>query len=127
MITNINLDDVFHALGHETRRAILDILQSSPGLSVGELAANFDVSRIAIMNHLNVLEKANLVISEKEGRARNLYMNVVPIQAIYDRWTNKYTSHFASRLTAIKNAAEQTNSDTQEDEHAKQQSRKSHL
>lgn len=97
---------VFHALAHESRRQILDILKARPGCLVGELAKQFDVSRIAVMNHLNVLEKAGLVVSEKDGRSRRLYLNAAPIQMIQDRWMSDYSSHFASRLTGLKFAAE---------------------
>ena len=106
MITNEDMDHVFHALAHETRRHMLDLLRDAPGQGVGELAAHFDVSRIAVMNHLAVLEAANLVVSEKEGRTRRLYLNLVPIQMIYDRWTDSFSGHWAGRLTAIKYAAE---------------------
>lgn len=108
MITNDDLDQVFQALSHEIRRTILDLLRHQPGQSVGTLASNFDVSRIAVMNHLAVLEKAGLVSSEKDRRSRRLYLNVVPIQMIYDRWTDAYSSHWASRLTTIKYAAERS-------------------
>ena len=108
MITNGDMDQVFHALAHETRRVILDFLRNSPGLSVGKLSANFDVSRIAVMNHLSVLERAGLVISEKDGRSRRLYLNIVPIQMIHDRWSDDYSAHWASKLTTIKYAAERS-------------------
>lgn len=107
MFTNEQMDLTFQALSHETRRTILDCLRDHPGLTVGELARQFDVSRIAVMNHLTVLEKAGLVISRKDGRSRRLFLNLVPIQMIYDRWTDAYSGHFASRLTQIKYAAEQ--------------------
>jgi len=106
MITDKTMDHVFHALAHETRRAILDSLRDTPGQAVGKLAAQFDVSRIAVMNHLTVLESANLVVSEKDGRSRRLYLNIIPIQLIYDRWTDSYGEHWASKLTSIKYAAE---------------------
>lgn len=108
MITSNKMDDLFQALANETRRTILDILREQPGLSVGELASNFDVSRIAVMNHLAVLEKADLVISEKDGRLRRLYINVMPIQMIYERWTDDYQAHWATKLSQIKYAAEQS-------------------
>lgn len=107
MITSEDMDHVFHALAHETRRVILDLLREMPGQSVGTLASNFDVSRIAVMNHIAVLESANLVISEKAGRTRRLYLNIIPIQIIYDRWSDAYSQHWASKLTYIKYAAEQ--------------------
>ncbi|MEL7538281.1 MAG: helix-turn-helix transcriptional regulator [Pseudomonadota bacterium] len=101
------MDDVFHALAHQTRRAILDLVRDRPGQSVGELARSFDVSRIAVMNHLAVLERAGLIISEKDGRSRRLYLNAAPIQLIHDRWLNDFSGHWAGKLTAIKYAAEQ--------------------
>lgn len=106
MITNENMDKTFHALAHETRRTILDLLRDEPGQAVGKLASHFDVSRIAIMNHLAVLEAADLVISKKDGRARRLHLNIIPIQMVYDRWSDAYSEHWASKLTSIKYAAE---------------------
>jgi DNA-binding transcriptional ArsR family regulator len=106
MITELDMDQLFHALAHEARRKILDLLREKPGQGVGALARSFDVSRIAIMNHLAVLEKAGLVVSEKEGRTRRLYLNAAPIQLIHDRWTDEYSAHWASRVTGIKFAAE---------------------
>jgi len=100
------MDAVFHALAHSVRRSILDYVRASPGLAVGELAANFDVSRIAVMNHLSVLEKADLLVSEKDGRARRLYLNAMPIQDIHDRWTDTYSAHWAERVSTIKYVAE---------------------
>lgn len=100
------MDATFHALAHATRRSILDRLREEPGLSVGKLAHHFDVSRIAVMNHLAVLEKAGLVVSEKDGRTRRLFLNVVPLQQIHERWTDEYSGHWAGRLTSIKYAAE---------------------
>lgn len=106
MITSNDMDAVFHALSHETRRTILDLVRDAPGQAVGELARSFDVSRIAIMNHLTVLEGAGLIISEKDGRTRRLYLNAAPLQMIYDRWINDYTGHWAGKLTGLKYAAE---------------------
>lgn len=105
-MTNDDTDLLFHALAHVVRRQILDIVRDTPGISVGELAMHFDVSRIAVMNHLSVLSDAGLVISEKDGRKRRLYLNVVPIQEIYERWTDKFSAYWADRMTMIKAAAE---------------------
>ena len=106
MTTNEAMDQTFHAFAHETRRDILDRLKASPGISVGQLAGHYDVSRITILNHLKVLEEAGLVIGEKDGRSRRLYINLVPIQMIYDRWTDDYGGYWAGRLTSIKEAVE---------------------
>lgn len=101
-----DLDAVFQALAHESRRRMLDIVRARPGIAVGALAGAFDVSRIAVMKHLAVLEAAGLVVSEREGRLRRLYMNAAPIRMIYDRWTDAYSDYWAGALTRLKYAAE---------------------
>jgi DNA-binding transcriptional ArsR family regulator len=100
------LDSVFAALAHETRRRILDLVRAEAGLSVGEIADCFDISRIAIMKHLAILEDANLLVSEKDGRSRRLYFNAAPIRAVYDRWTDEYSDHWAGEIMRLKRNAE---------------------
>lgn len=100
------MDAVFAALAHETRRRILDLLRKKPGSGVGEIAQEFDVSRIAIMKHLAVLEDAHLIVSQKDGRTRRLYFNAAPIRMIYDRWTDDYSGYWAGEITRLKYIAE---------------------
>ena len=109
------MDRTFAALSHSSRRQMLDHLQNTPGQSVGELAAHFDVSRIAVMNHLKVLQDAGLVISERQGRRRRLYLNAMPIRAIYDRWTNSFSDHWLDRMSLIKSVAEAAAPKTKKD------------
>lgn len=106
MLDNRDMDAVFQALAHESRRRMLDIVKEEPGIGVGALATEFDVSRIAVMKHLAVLEDADLIISEKDGRVRKLYFNAAPIQMIHDRWTTEYSAYWAGQLTRIKYLAE---------------------
>lgn len=106
MLDNRDMDAVFQALAHESRRRMLDIVKEEPGIGVGALATEFDVSRIAVMKHLTVLEDAGLIISEKDGRVRKLYFNAAPIQMIHDRWTTEYSAYWAGQLTRIKYLAE---------------------
>ncbi|MEZ4585961.1 MAG: metalloregulator ArsR/SmtB family transcription factor [Gemmatimonadales bacterium] len=101
---------VFDALGHPARRRILDLVKAEPGCTVGELAAHFDTTRIAVMHHLRQLEDCELILSEKDGRARRLYHNPVPIQLIYDRWTTEYSGFWASKLADVKYAVEERTS-----------------
>lgn len=95
-------DAVFRALGSRSRRRILDILKAEPGISVGDVAQRFAVSRIMVLKHLQALERAGLVVSRRQGRVRRLYFNAVPIQMIYDRWTSEYSRLWASGLTRLK-------------------------
>jgi len=106
MLNDDYMDAVFQALAHASRRLMLDKVKQSPGIGVGALASGFDVSRIAVMKHLAMIEAAGLIISEKQGRVRKLYFNVAPIQMIHDRWTDEYSQYWAGHLTGIKYRAE---------------------
>lgn len=95
-------DLVFQALAHAQRRKILDIVRADPGCTVSAVAQHFDTTRIAVMKHLNVLFEADLLLSEKVGRSRHLYLNLIPIQLIYDRWTDEYAGFWSGHLADIK-------------------------
>jgi len=62
---------VFSALADETRRDVLERLQSGPK-SVAEIARGLPVSRPAVSQHLKVLKEAGLVVDEADG-ARRIY------------------------------------------------------
>ena len=106
MFADRDMGVVFEALGNERRRRMLDIVTQAPGIRVGDVARQFDVSRIAVMKHLAVLEAANLLVSEKYGRARRLYVNTVPIRMIHDRWTSEFSAYWSGQVAEIKYRAE---------------------
>src|SRR5262245_600197 len=60
--------DVFFALGDKTRLSVLRKLGAGAALSATALSAGADVTRQAIVKHLQVLEDAGLVAHEKRGR-----------------------------------------------------------
>jgi predicted transcriptional regulator len=101
------LDLVFHALASQPRREILAAIRADPGCNLNAVAAQFSMSRIGIMKHLDVLEAANLIVSDKVGRERQLYFNPVPIEQIHEQWTDEYSRHFAASLTKLKRLVEQ--------------------
>jgi DNA-binding transcriptional ArsR family regulator len=61
------LDKIFEALASTPRRKILAYL-AEVDLTAGEIAARFDMSKPAISKHLQILENAGLVRSEKRGQ-----------------------------------------------------------
>lgn len=101
-MTPESMDSVFQALSHVDRRRILDLVKASPGSSVGDVCARFTVSRIAVLKHLRVLEGAGLIVSEKAGRTRRLFVNPVPIQVIHDRWVSGFVGFWAEKALDIK-------------------------
>jgi DNA-binding transcriptional ArsR family regulator len=65
------LDEALRALAEPRRRAILNLV-SNEELAAGEIAANFDITRTAISQHLTVLKDAGLLLERREG-TRRLY------------------------------------------------------
>jgi DNA-binding transcriptional ArsR family regulator len=98
-----NRDDlVFKALSASTRRAILDALKDHPQ-TTGELCARFPaLDRCTVMQHLKVLERADLVIVRREGRERWNHLNPVPIKRIHDRWIGTYAARAVEMLDRLK-------------------------
>lgn len=69
MLQHPTSDAVFDALGDGTRRAIVERLTTGPA-SVSALAEPLGVTLAAVLQHLQVLERARLVSTAKEGRVR---------------------------------------------------------
>ena len=61
------MSKVFDALASDTRRTILSYL-SDDDLTAGEISSRFDMSKPAISKHLQILENAGLVTSDKRGQ-----------------------------------------------------------
>ena len=107
-------DAVWRALANPVRRRILDLLAAEP-LTTGALAEAFPgLSRFAVMQHLKVLEEAELVVPRREGRQRFNHLNAVPIQRIYRRWVSRYTGRWADALVALKDELEDTDDEAPE-------------
>jgi DNA-binding transcriptional ArsR family regulator len=89
------------ALAEPHRREILALVRERE-LAAGEIAANFDVTRPAISQHLGVLRQAGLLSERREG-TRRLYRarpeGLTDLREFLDEfWTN--------RLDALQREAE---------------------
>jgi DNA-binding transcriptional ArsR family regulator len=99
-------DLIFRALADHRRREILDLVKEAPK-TTGALCDHFKkIDRCTVMQHLGVLEQAGLVIVKREGRRRWNYLNVAPIQEIYNRWISQYASRSAKLLARMKREME---------------------
>jgi DNA-binding transcriptional ArsR family regulator len=108
--TNMSISDqhdrVFKALASPIRRQILDDLRDQP-LTTGTLCAHFaELDRCTIMQHIRVLEEAELIIPVKRGRERWNHLNAVPIQQIHERWIGPHAERAATLLTRLKEDVE---------------------
>jgi len=99
-------DRIFKALSTGVRRAILDELKNEPR-TTGELCARFaPLDRCTVMQHLKVLEDAELVIARRKGRERWNHLNPLPIKHIHDRWIGDYAKSAVSLLDRLKSDLE---------------------
>jgi DNA-binding transcriptional ArsR family regulator len=64
-----NVDRTFAALADPTRRAVLERLGAGSA-TIGDLAEPFGMSLTGMKKHVQLLEEAELVTTEKVGRAR---------------------------------------------------------
>lgn len=81
---------MFKALANPVRRRMLDALRPAE-LTTGDLCARFsELDRTTVLQHLRVLERADLVIGRKVGRERRLSLAPMPIKRIFDRWIGDY-------------------------------------
>jgi DNA-binding transcriptional ArsR family regulator len=101
-----DLDPIWKALADETRRTILDFLRMGPKPTTAIVEQFPDLSRFAVMKHLDVLRQAALVVTREEGRQRINSLNAVPIRMIYERWVSNYENVWANALLRVKEAAE---------------------
>ena len=101
-------DRVFKALGHQVRRQILDDLRDQP-LTTGALVAHFpELDRCTVMQHLKVLEDAELVIPVRNGRERWNHLNPLPIHEIHERWIGPHAAQATARLAQLKQDLERS-------------------
>ncbi|KCZ47864.1 MULTISPECIES: helix-turn-helix domain-containing protein [unclassified Hyphomonas] len=102
MSSEANDDLIFRALAAPVRRQILDALRDKPQ-TTGELCARFaDLNRCTVMQHLGVLEEADLVLVRRVGRVRWNYLNAIPIKRINDRWIGPHAARAVGMLDELK-------------------------
>lgn len=89
--------DIFEALAAPARRAILDVLKERDGQTLFEICARLTmthempITRQAISQHLEVLESAGLLTTERAGRYKYHYLNTEPLESIVTRWLKPTT------------------------------------
>jgi DNA-binding transcriptional ArsR family regulator len=98
------VDRIFQALGDATRRAMLERLTDGP-LSVSRLAEPFAMSLAAVMQHLQVLEEAGLVKTEKTGRVRSCRVEAAGFH-VAERWLRARRPEWDRKLDLLEELLE---------------------
>jgi DNA-binding transcriptional ArsR family regulator len=99
MVDSSSMNEVFHALSHEARRAMLTRLASGD-LTIGQLAEPFSMSLEAASKHVRVLERAGVVRRTVEGRRHVCRLEARPLASIA-AWLRFYERFWTERLDAL--------------------------
>ena len=102
----MSMDAAFKALADKSRRHLLDRLHAKNGQTLGELCEGLQMSRQAVTKHLDILEGANLVVTQRRGREKRHFLNPVPIFDIADRWIGKFERGRLRALSDLKKSLE---------------------
>ena len=93
------LDLVFQALADPTRRAIISRLHDGP-TTVGDLATPFAMSRPAISQHLNVLERAGLIQRTADAQWRRVTLRREPLDEA-SAWVERHRADWDGRFDLL--------------------------
>jgi len=86
-----DLDRVFTALAHHSRRTILLVLHLRGGeMTSGEIAGRFDSSWPTITRHLRILEQSGLVEVVLRGRERVYRLHAEPLFDVGGSWIARF-------------------------------------
>ena len=92
-------DIALEALGNAERRKLVLALSNGPR-SVGELAAEFPISRPAVSRHLAQLEKAQLVAHRAEGTRNVYFLDKAGLEATAE-WLTRFWDEAEARLRLV--------------------------
>jgi DNA-binding transcriptional ArsR family regulator len=98
-------DDLFAALADPTRWRVLTLLAERGEATATTLAGELPVSRVAVVKHLAVLDRAGLVEARRRGREVRYTVRPQRLDATA-RWLAGIAADWDARLAAIKRLAE---------------------
>lgn len=99
------LNDVFHALADTTRREMISMMAGKER-TVTELATPFDMSLAAVSKHVKVLERANLIHRNVNGRTHICSLNAAML-AKATEWLQVYEGYWARRFDLLEHELRQ--------------------
>lgn len=100
------LDKGFAALADMTRRGILERLGRGDA-SISELAESFEMTLTGMKKHVQILEEAGLVTTEKVGRVRRCRLGPHRLED-ETAWIEKYRQMVEARMDRLEDFLERT-------------------
>lgn len=96
----MDLERVFQALADSNRRYLLDMLQQVDGQTLTELSAYLPMTRFGVMKHLDILEQAGLIVTQKVGREKLHYLNPIGMLDAAS-WIDHYRRLWDERMNRL--------------------------
>ena len=100
MISTLEQPEVFAAISHPARRRMLDLLADGER-PVNAIAANFEMSRPAVSQHLRILLDAGLVTEQRHGRERRYRLEAERLAPVRD-WISHYERFWDDRFDRLR-------------------------
>lgn len=104
------IDTLFAALSDPTRRAVVERLATGPA-PVKELAAPHDMALPSFMKHIDRLEDAGIVMTEKQGRQRIVSLDPMALAPV-ESWLDRQKRIWEGRLDRLAALAERLEDET---------------
>jgi DNA-binding transcriptional ArsR family regulator len=111
MVQYAQVDRTFAALADPTRRGVLERLGQGSA-TITELAKPFGISLTGMKKHVRVLEEAELVTTEKVGRARRCTLGPRRLDDV-QHWIEDYRQMIESRLDRFGELLDRTKGESQ--------------
>lgn len=103
---SLDLDGAFFALSDPTRRGILDRLGGGPA-TISDLARSYGLTLNGVKKHVGILERADLVVTEKVGRSRHCRLGSTSLDEAAE-WIETHRQAWDERLDRFERYVERT-------------------
>ena len=97
----IETDLIFKAVSDFNRRAILNLVAQSPDITLTELCTHFEMTRFAVMKHINVLIDAKLLHARADGKFKRYTLHFDPLAKNLTDWLTQLEKQNQKNLRPI--------------------------
>lgn len=106
MHRDAGLDRTFRALADRTRRSMIQALAEGAALSAGELGGRFRSAQPTISRHLKVLERAQLIQRQVEGRVHRFRLRRESLREVGD-WVARHQRFWTAAVDQLEKVLEE--------------------
>lgn len=91
--------DVYQAIADPTRRQIISMI-AQQSMNLNAIAAQFDVSRPAISQHIKILTECGIVVIKQQGRERFCVAKLEALNEVSE-WVDQYKQFWNKQFDSL--------------------------